>query len=74
MTPSSPARATARACGTEAVVFDNVARDMMLDPSWRVVADSMIRKIDAQLRLKLREASRGLRLWAKVAKADAAPG
>jgi pimeloyl-ACP methyl ester carboxylesterase len=43
-------KATARAYGTEAVVFDNVAHDMMLDPNWRVVADSMIRKIDAQFR------------------------
>jgi pimeloyl-ACP methyl ester carboxylesterase len=43
-------KTTARAYGTEAVVFDNVAHDMMLDPNWRVVADSMIRKIDAQFR------------------------
>jgi pimeloyl-ACP methyl ester carboxylesterase len=41
-------RATARAYGTEAIVFDNVAHDMMLDPSWRIVADSMIEKLDAQ--------------------------
>jgi pimeloyl-ACP methyl ester carboxylesterase len=39
---------TARAYGTDAVVFDNVAHDMMLDPNWRVVADSMIDKLDAQ--------------------------
>ena len=41
-------RATARAYGTEAIVFDNVAHDMMLDPNWRIVADSMIEKLDAQ--------------------------
>ena len=41
-------KATARAYGTEAVVFDNVAHDMMLDPNWRIVADSMIEKLDAQ--------------------------
>jgi pimeloyl-ACP methyl ester carboxylesterase len=40
--------ATARAYGAEAMVFDNVAHDMMLDPNWRTVADSMIRKLDAQ--------------------------
>ena len=48
-------RATARAYRTEAIVFDNVAHDMMLDPNWRIVADSMIRKIDAQFG----QASRG---------------
>ena len=41
-------KATARAYGTEAVVFDDVAHDMMLDPNWRNVADSMIKKLDAQ--------------------------
>jgi pimeloyl-ACP methyl ester carboxylesterase len=41
-------RATARAYGTEAIVFDNVAHDMMLDPNWRIVADRMIEKLDAQ--------------------------
>jgi pimeloyl-ACP methyl ester carboxylesterase len=41
-------KATARAYGTEAVVFDDVAHDMMLDPNWRTVADSMIHKLDAQ--------------------------
>ena len=40
--------ATARAYGTEAVVFDHVAHDMMLDPNWRTVADSMMQKLDAQ--------------------------
>src|ERR1700722_9874781 len=40
--------ATAKAYGTEALVFDNVAHDMMLDPNWRGVADSMIKKLDAQ--------------------------
>ena len=63
-------RATARAYGTAAVVFDNVAHDMMLDPNWRVVADSMIRKIDAQFRGSLS----GPRPWAKPVKADVAPG
>jgi pimeloyl-ACP methyl ester carboxylesterase len=41
-------RATARAYGTEAIIFDKVAHDMMLDPNWRIVADSMIEKLDAQ--------------------------
>jgi pimeloyl-ACP methyl ester carboxylesterase len=41
-------RATARAYGTEAIVFDDVAHDMMLDPGWRIVADRMIEKLDAQ--------------------------
>jgi pimeloyl-ACP methyl ester carboxylesterase len=63
-------KTTARAYRTEAEVFDNVAHDMMLDRNWRVVADSMIRKIDAQFR----EASRGGDHGAKPAKADAAPG
>jgi hypothetical protein len=40
--------ATARAYGTEALIFDNVAHDMMLDPEWKRVADSMIKKLDAQ--------------------------
>jgi len=61
-------RATARAYGTEAVVFDNVAHDMMLDPNWRIVADSMIRKIDAQFREGLSKRAQG----AKQVKADAA--
>jgi pimeloyl-ACP methyl ester carboxylesterase len=41
-------KATARAYGTEAVVFDNVAHDTMLDPNWKIVADHMIRKLEAQ--------------------------
>jgi pimeloyl-ACP methyl ester carboxylesterase len=40
--------ATARAYGTEALVFDDVAHDMMLDPNWRSVADTMIKRLDAQ--------------------------
>ena len=41
-------RATARAYRTEAVVFDNVAHDMMLDPNWKIVADGMIEKLEGQ--------------------------
>jgi len=41
-------KATARAYRTEAMVFDNVAHDMMLDPNWRVVADGIIRRLDEQ--------------------------
>jgi pimeloyl-ACP methyl ester carboxylesterase len=41
-------KATARAYGTEAEVFANVAHAMMLDPNWRIVADGMIEKLDAQ--------------------------
>ena len=40
--------ATARAYGVEPEVFENVAHDMMLDPNWTIVADSMIKKLDAQ--------------------------
>jgi pimeloyl-ACP methyl ester carboxylesterase len=40
--------ATARAYGAKAAVFDDVAHDMMLDPKWRTVADSMVQKLDAQ--------------------------
>jgi pimeloyl-ACP methyl ester carboxylesterase len=40
--------ATASAYGTKALVFDNVAHDMMLDPNWKSVADGMIKKLDAQ--------------------------
>jgi hypothetical protein len=32
----------------EPEVFDDIAHDMMLDPNWTIVADSMIRKLDAQ--------------------------
>ena len=42
--------ATARAYGTEALIFDDVAHDMMLDPNWRGVADNMIKKLAAQFR------------------------
>lgn len=41
-------RATARAYGTEALVFDNVAHDMMLDPNWKDVADGVIARVNAQ--------------------------
>jgi pimeloyl-ACP methyl ester carboxylesterase len=41
-------KATARAYGVEPEVFDDIAHDMMLDPNWAIVADSMIRKLDAQ--------------------------
>ncbi len=41
-------KATARAYGVEALVFDNVAHDMMLDPNWRIIAESMMQKLDAQ--------------------------
>ena len=63
-------KATARAYGTEAVIFDNVAHDMMLDPNWRIVADSMIRTLDAQFG----EACRGRAHGAKPVKVDVAPG
>jgi len=62
-------KATARAYGTEALVFDDVAHDMMLDPNWRTVADSMIRKLDAQFG----EPRRGRIRQAGLVKADAAP-
>jgi pimeloyl-ACP methyl ester carboxylesterase len=41
-------KSTARAYGTEAIVFDNIAHDMMLDPNWGTVAESMMQKLDAQ--------------------------
>lgn len=36
------AQATARAYGTEAVVFPDMAHDMMLEPGWQSVADTII--------------------------------
>ena len=36
------AQATARAYGTEAVVFPDMAHDMMLEPNWQQVADQML--------------------------------
>jgi pimeloyl-ACP methyl ester carboxylesterase len=41
-------KATARAYGTEALMFDDVAHDMMLDPNWKIVADGMIASVNAQ--------------------------
>jgi hypothetical protein len=35
-------RATARAYGTEAVVFHDMAHDMMLEPGWETVADRIL--------------------------------
>jgi len=66
-------RATARAYGAEAVVFDHVAHDMMLDPSWRTVADSMIQKLDAQFGEPRLERRRGRSRQAEPVKAGAAP-
>ena len=64
--------ATARAYGTEAVVFDNVAHDMMLDPNWRGVADSIIKKLDAQFGEARFEPHFGRIGDARPVKADAA--
>jgi pimeloyl-ACP methyl ester carboxylesterase len=41
-------KATARAYGVEALVFDNMAHDMMLDPNWRIIAEGMMQKLGAQ--------------------------
>jgi alpha-beta hydrolase superfamily lysophospholipase len=35
-------QATARAYGTEAVVFPNMAHDMMLEANWQQVADRIL--------------------------------
>lgn len=35
-------RATAAAYGTEAIMFPNMAHDMMLEPGWRAVADEIL--------------------------------
>jgi alpha-beta hydrolase superfamily lysophospholipase len=61
-------KATARAYGVEALVFDNMAHDMMLDPNWRMVADAIIRTLDRQFGSAPETAPGGGRL-----KADAAP-
>lgn len=39
--------ATARAYGTEPVMFDGMGHDMMLDPQWRRVADTILAWLDA---------------------------
>ena len=36
------AQATARAYGTDAVIFPDMAHDMMLEPAWQQVADKII--------------------------------
>ena len=41
-------QATARAYGTEAVVFADMAHDMMLEPGWRSVADRVLGWLEAQ--------------------------
>ena len=35
-------QATARAYGTEAEIFPNMAHDMMLEPNWQKVADRIL--------------------------------
>jgi hypothetical protein len=44
----SPAaeRAVAAAYGTEAIIFENTAHDMMLEPSWQTVADGILSWLD----------------------------
>jgi alpha-beta hydrolase superfamily lysophospholipase len=37
------AQTTARAYGTDAVIFPDMAHDMMLEPAWQQVADTIIR-------------------------------
>ena len=46
----SPAEveATARAYGTQAEVFPDMAHDMMLEPGWQAVADRILAWLDAQ--------------------------
>ncbi len=65
--------ATARAYGTEALIFDDVAHDMMLDPNWRGVADSMIKKLAAQFGEMRFEPHFGRVGKAKSVRADGAP-
>ncbi|HEX6290332.1 MAG TPA: alpha/beta fold hydrolase [Herpetosiphonaceae bacterium] len=40
--------ATARAYGTSATIFPNTAHDMMLDPGWQPVADTILAWLDGQ--------------------------
>jgi len=35
-------KATARAYGTQALIFPNIAHDMMLEPGWKTVADAIV--------------------------------
>jgi pimeloyl-ACP methyl ester carboxylesterase len=65
--------ATARAYGTEALIFDDVAHDMMLDPNWRGVADSMIKKLAAQFGEARFEPHFGRLRKARRVRADGAP-
>lgn len=46
MIPAHEVAATARAYGVEPVQFPGVAHDMMLDPNWRAVADTIIADLD----------------------------
>jgi alpha-beta hydrolase superfamily lysophospholipase len=39
-------RATARAYGTEAELFSNMAHDMMLEAGWQAVADRILNWLD----------------------------
>jgi hypothetical protein len=66
-------KATARAYGTQAVVFGDVAHDMMLDPNWRTVADSIMEKLGAQFGETRLELRRGRRREARPVGAGAAP-
>ncbi len=40
--------ATAAAYGTQAVLFPNMAHDMMLEPGWQAVADTIITWLEQQ--------------------------
>lgn len=42
-------RATAAAYGTEAVIFENTAHDMMLEPRWQAVAEHIAQWLDRTL-------------------------
>lgn len=44
----SEVHATATAYRTQAVLFSDMAHDMMLEPGWRLVADTIVRWLDKQ--------------------------
>ena len=46
--PSDEVNATARAYQTQAVIFPNMAHDMMLEPGWQAVANRIIEWLDEQ--------------------------
>ena len=46
--PTSHVAKTALSYGVEAIMFDHMAHDMMLEPGWQDVADCIIAEIPGQ--------------------------